>query len=35
MRIMGLGMQAGTLALAQFVAFMAAFVVIAGNDRCT
>jgi hypothetical protein len=35
MRIIGLGIQAGTSALAQFVSFMAAFVVIAGHDRCT
>jgi len=35
MRLIGLGIQAQTLALAQFVAFMAAFVVIAGHDRCT
>jgi hypothetical protein len=35
MKILGLGIQAGTLALAQFVAFMLAFVVIAGHDRCT
>jgi hypothetical protein len=35
MRIIGLGIQAQTLALALYVAPSAAFVVIAGNHRCT